>query len=73
MKRLDLTEEPSPTSDDTGIDLEQRKYSDDPSGQVAKLSISHDADYATAVCMAAEDSIPGDVGGEATARLYFDS
>lgn len=77
IKRLTLTEEPSTTPGDiTGADLEsgmQRKYSDDPSGQVAKLSISHDADYATAVCMTAEDSIPGDVGGEATARLYFDS
>jgi len=37
-------------------------------GQIARVSISHDGDYATAVCLAAEEAMPGDVGGEAAAR-----
>ncbi|KAI6911556.1 hypothetical protein D0869_10956 [Hortaea werneckii] len=37
-------------------------------GQIAKISISHDGEYATAVCMAAEEPMDGDVGGEAAAR-----
>ncbi|RMY77939.1 hypothetical protein D0862_13464 [Hortaea werneckii] len=41
---------------------------DDPSGQIAKISISHDGEYATAVCLAAEEPMSGDVGGEAAAR-----
>lgn len=41
---------------------------DNISGQVAKVSISHDGDYATAVCLAAEEPMEGDVGGEAAAR-----
>lgn len=39
-------------------------------GQIAKISISHDGDYATAICMAAEETMPGDVGGEAAARMF---
>lgn len=37
-------------------------------GQTVKVSISHDGDYATAVCLAAEEPAQGDVGGEAAAR-----
>jgi holo-[acyl-carrier protein] synthase len=38
-------------------------------GQVVRVSISHDGDYATAVCIAASDEgREGDVGGEAAAR-----
>lgn len=37
-------------------------------GQLAKISISHDGVYATAVCLAAEEPSLGDVGGEAAAR-----
>lgn len=48
----------------------QQRFPENPAAQVAKISISHDGEYATAVCLAAEDPIPGDVGGEATARLY---
>lgn len=48
----------------------QQEDPDDSAAQVAKISISHDAEYATAVCLAAEDPIPGDVGGEAAARLF---
>lgn len=48
----------------------QQENPDDSAAQVAKISISHDAEYATAVCLAAEDPIPGDVGGEAAARLF---
>lgn len=51
----------------------QQENPDDSAAQVAKISISHDADYATAVCLAAEDPIPGDVGGEAAARLFSES
>ncbi|KAF2864496.1 4'-phosphopantetheinyl transferase [Piedraia hortae CBS 480.64] len=43
---------------------------DDLPGQVLKISISHDGDYATAVCLAPLDPLPGDVGGEAEARGY---
>lgn len=38
-------------------------------GQIAKVSISHDTDYATAVCLAAEEPMARDVGGEAAARM----
>jgi len=41
---------------------------DDLPGQIAKISISHDGGYATAVCLAAEEPHAGDVGGEAAAR-----
>lgn len=37
-------------------------------GQIARISISHDGEYATAVCLAAEEPRTGDVGGEAAAR-----
>ncbi|KAJ9635857.1 hypothetical protein H2201_000148 [Coniosporium apollinis] len=37
-------------------------------GQIARLSISHDGEYATAVCIAALEPAQGDVGGEAAAR-----
>lgn len=37
-------------------------------GQIAKLSISHDGDYAIAMCIASEEPVGGDVGGEAHAR-----
>lgn len=37
-------------------------------GQVVKVSISHDGDYATAVCLACMEPRAGDVGGEAAAR-----
>ncbi|KAK4891215.1 hypothetical protein LTR27_010152 [Elasticomyces elasticus] len=37
-------------------------------GQVAKVNISHDGEYVTAVCLAAVQPWEGDVGGEAAAR-----
>ncbi|KAK3614810.1 hypothetical protein LTR56_027008 [Elasticomyces elasticus] len=37
-------------------------------GQVAKVNISHDGEYVTAVCLAADQPREGDVGGEAAAR-----
>jgi holo-[acyl-carrier protein] synthase len=33
----------------------------DPPGQIARLSISHDGEYVTAVCLAAESPDPSDV------------
>ena len=44
---------------------------EDPSGQIAQISISHDGEYATAVCLAAQEPMDGDVGGEAAARNYL--
>ena len=41
---------------------------DERSGQIVKVSISHDGEYATAVCLAAEEPVQADVGGEAAAR-----
>ena len=41
---------------------------DELDGQIVRLSISHDGDYAYAVCMAPTMLEPGDVGGEAAAR-----
>jgi holo-[acyl-carrier protein] synthase len=37
-------------------------------GQIVPISISHDGEYATAVCIAPVEPVPGDVGGEAEAR-----
>lgn len=41
---------------------------EDIEGQIARLSISHDGDYAMAVAMAVSEPAAGDVGGEAAAR-----
>ncbi|KAF2721483.1 hypothetical protein K431DRAFT_268606 [Polychaeton citri CBS 116435] len=40
-------------------------------GQVVRISISHDSEYATAVCIAPLEPAPGDVGGEAAARALY--
>jgi holo-[acyl-carrier protein] synthase len=39
-------------------------------GQMVQISISHDGAYATAMCIAPEEPMPGDVGGEAAARGF---
>ena len=57
------TESRSGDSDDPDSQADR-----DLSGQMAKISISHDGEYAFAVCLAAEETMEGDVGGEATAR-----
>jgi hypothetical protein len=62
--------QPSPElADDTQT---QPQYEDDVlqnlSGQIAQISISHDRGYATAVCLAAQGPLEGDVGGELAAR-----
>lgn len=41
---------------------------DELDGQIVRLSISHDGDYAYAVCMAPTMLEPGDVGGEVAAK-----
>ncbi len=51
-----------------GSAVESLDHDPDPDGQVAKVNISHDGDYATAVCLAADLPRDGDVGGEAAAR-----
>lgn len=38
-------------------------------GQIAKISISHENNVATAICIAHEEPLEGDVGGEAAARM----
>lgn len=38
-------------------------------GQIAKISISHENHVATAVCIAYEEPLEGDVGGEVAASL----
>ena len=58
---------PNGAADDTNSNSFASPY-DDYSGQIAKISISHDGAYATAVCLAADGSASGDVGGEAAAR-----
>ncbi|GIZ43833.1 hypothetical protein CKM354_000704600 [Cercospora kikuchii] len=50
----------------------QDQDDDEVPGQVAIISISHDGDFATAVCVAPQENLPGDVGGEAAARLLYD-
>lgn len=57
------------TDKDTATDSpSDSELSRDISGQIVKISISHDGEYATAVCLAAEEPGEGDVGGEAGAR-----
>lgn len=56
----------SPLSE--SVDKVVEDESENVTGQVAKISISHDGEYATAVCMVAEGPLLGDVGGEAAAR-----
>ena len=54
------------------LQLEQSLFDDltkHVSGQIAQISISHDGDYATAVCLAAQEAFEGDVGGELAARI----
>lgn len=48
--------------------ISAERQTDDLDGQIAKVCISHDGEYATAVCLAAEEPREGDVGGEAAAR-----
>ncbi|KAK4629572.1 hypothetical protein CLAFUW4_08449 [Fulvia fulva] len=61
---------PSPSVADTprGDGLPSRLIFHKLDGQIAKVSISHDGDYAAAVCLAADEPLSGDVGGEAAAR-----
>ncbi|KAK5129940.1 hypothetical protein LTR08_002700 [Meristemomyces frigidus] len=53
---------------DTAEFTPAEEQDDEIAGQVAQVSISHDGEYATAVCLAAEEPGAGDVGGEAAAR-----
>lgn len=59
---------PTRPPDGTTIWIAPEEQNDDLPGQIAKISISHDGEYATAVCLAAEEPRDGDVGGEAAAR-----
>lgn len=69
--RNDISSEPttSATGGPRGDELPSRLIFDELVGQVAKVSISHDGDYATAVCLAVNEPVSGDVGGEAAARM----
>ena len=61
------TQDADNIQDHTAVD--ERDH--DLSGQIAQISISHDGEYATAVCIAAQDAMEGDVGGEAAARDHL--
>ncbi|KAI6845767.1 hypothetical protein KC332_g4605 [Hortaea werneckii] len=62
-------QEPHPLSSVNEHDyISAEAQNDDLSGQIAKISISHDGEYATAVCLAAEEPMDGYVGGKAAAR-----
>lgn len=77
LNRETLTNEPSdaesaskdvfPTRKE---DVGEEGNDNDPAGQMVAVSISHDSEYATAVCIAPLETMPGDVGGEAAARMY---
>lgn len=58
--------------EDGGEDSHQQHLQNDDyedvSGSIAQISISHDGKYATAVCLAAQEPMEGDVGGEMAAR-----
>jgi len=62
----DILQHDSPQRDGSAAEIPD----DDPDSdaQVAKVNISHDGDYATAVCLAVDLPRDGDVGGEAAAR-----
>lgn len=67
FKHLDLA---SAGNADIDTAADEESDENDPPGQMAAISISHDRDYATAVCIAPFGSLPGDVGGESAARMY---
>jgi hypothetical protein len=50
------------------LQLDEGEDEEDLVGQIAKISISHDGDYATAVCMAVQETSQGDVSGNFGAR-----
>ena len=69
---LDRPPPPEPSQETNKQELEggypPMKDFDELDGQIVRLSISHDGDYAYAVCMAPTMPEPGDVGGDAAAR-----
>lgn len=55
-----------------GGDREGRRWEEEEAevqGQVVRVSISHDGEYAVGMCMAPVMDLVGDVGGEAAARM----
>lgn len=55
-----------------GGDREGRRWEEEEEevqGQVVRVSISHDGEYAVGMCMAPVMDLVGDVGGEAAARM----
>lgn len=56
-----------PACDHTTVDEQYDNFT----GQIAQISISHDGEYATAVCLAAQEPLEIDVGGEAAARDHL--
>ena len=74
-RRHESEDNPQPESlQDEGMALghtpADQQY-DDLSGQIAQISISHDGEYATAVCLAAQEPMDGDEGAEAVAREHL--
>lgn len=72
IRRLDLTGNAAGPATGSAPAAPRRPdaIENDPPGQMAPISISHDGDYATAVCIAPLSPVPGDVGGETEARMY---
>ncbi|KAF2774527.1 hypothetical protein EJ03DRAFT_347122 [Teratosphaeria nubilosa] len=66
--RASSNEEAGVIKGDSGHFTPGDEQDDDLRGQVVEVSISHDGDYATAVCIAPREPVVGDVGGEAGAR-----
>lgn len=54
-----------PTSNHSDVEMTDAAASP---GQIVQVSISHEDDFATAVCIAALEPSSNDVGGEAAAR-----
>lgn len=66
---LDPTASNTTSTSSTATPQSDDEANEDIDGQIAQLSISHDGEYATAVCLAVESPMEGDVGGEAAARM----
>ena len=63
-----VEKQPRSTTEQNPSTADPAEYGDACGGQIAHVSISHDGEYATAVCIVASAPLPGDVGGEAEAR-----
>jgi len=63
--------QPMPSAQARALKVLQEIMKEECDGQIARVSISHDGEYACAVVLAVEDSGGSDVGGEAAAREFL--